>query len=410
MVEVRRVNDRLMTIKLVVGEFTLNIVSAYAPHAGLDEEVIQQFWEGLDEIVRQVPPTERLFIEGDFNGHIGSTTRGYGEVHGGFGFGERNGGGTSLLDFAKAFGLVIANSSFPKRDEHLVTFQNAMATTQIDYILLRRCDRGLCKDLVQDKVEAKKTAYLKLVGSTSEKERRACMEWYKVARNEAKLAVTEAKTAAYGRMYEELGGKRRRKEVIPAGEDEREEGPGFGPSEMHQGQRWERKKDMHMVFIDLEKAYDKVPREVLWRCLEAKGVPVAYIWAIKDMYDGAKTRDKTIGGDSEQFPVIMGLHQGEVPWCMLFADDIVLIDESRTSVNERLEVWRQALESKGFKLSRMKTEYLECKFNTEPREVGVEVRLESQVILSSGKFKYLGSVIQRKGEIDEDVTHRIRVG
>nr|XP_009619302.1 craniofacial development protein 2-like [Nicotiana tomentosiformis] len=146
MVEVRRVNDRLMTIKLVVGEFTLNIVSAYAPHAGLDEEVIQQFWEGLDEIVRQVPPTERLFIEGDFNGHIGSTTRGYGEVHGGFGFGERNGGGTSLLDFAKAFGLVIANSSFPKRDEHLVTFQNAMATTQIDYILLRRCDRGLCKD------------------------------------------------------------------------------------------------------------------------------------------------------------------------------------------------------------------------------------------------------------------------
>nr|XP_009758699.1 PREDICTED: uncharacterized protein LOC104211354 [Nicotiana sylvestris] len=66
----------------------------------------------------------------------------------------------------------------------------------------------------------------------------------------------------------------------------------------------------------------------------------------------------------------MGLHQGsalspflfaltmdaltrhiqvEVPWCILFADDIVLIDESRSGVNERLEVWRQALESKGFK-------------------------------------------------------------
>ncbi|XP_070042174.1 uncharacterized protein [Nicotiana tomentosiformis] len=102
--------------------------------------------------------------------------------------------------------------------------------------------------------------------------------------------------------------------------------------------------------------------------------------------------------------------QWEVPWCMLFTDDIVLIDESRTSVNKRLEVWRQALESKGFKLSRTVMEYMECKFSTEPREVGVEVRLESQVIPSSGNFNYLGSVIKRVGEIDEDVTHRIGVG
>ncbi|XP_070041541.1 uncharacterized protein [Nicotiana tomentosiformis] len=145
-VEVRRVNDRLMIIKLVVRECTLNVVRAYAPHAGLDEEVKRRFWEGLDEIVRQVPPTEKLFIGGDLNRHIGLIAGGYGEVHGGFGFGERNGEGTSLLDFAKAFGLVIANSGFPKREGHLVTFQNAVAKTQIDYLLLRRCDRGLFKD------------------------------------------------------------------------------------------------------------------------------------------------------------------------------------------------------------------------------------------------------------------------
>ncbi|XP_019266203.1 PREDICTED: uncharacterized protein LOC109243688 [Nicotiana attenuata] len=100
-----------MTIKLVVGEYTRNVVSAYAPQAGLDEEVKRRFWEGLDEIVRGIPPAESL-LGGDFDGHIGSTTGGYGEVHGGFNFGDRNGGGISPLDFTKAFELVIANSSF----------------------------------------------------------------------------------------------------------------------------------------------------------------------------------------------------------------------------------------------------------------------------------------------------------
>ncbi|XP_019266632.1 PREDICTED: craniofacial development protein 2-like [Nicotiana attenuata] len=144
-VEVRRVN-RLMTIKLVVRECTLNVVSAYAPQAGLDEEIKRRFWEGLDEIVHSIPPSERLFMGGDFNGHIGSSAGGYTEVHGGFGFGERNGGCTLLLDFAKAFDLVIANSSFSKREEHLVTYQSSVAKTQIDYLLLRKYDRRLCED------------------------------------------------------------------------------------------------------------------------------------------------------------------------------------------------------------------------------------------------------------------------
>ncbi|XP_019241539.1 PREDICTED: uncharacterized protein LOC109221516 [Nicotiana attenuata] len=102
--------------------------------------------------------------------------------------------------------------------------------------------------------------------------------------------------------------------------------------------------------------------------------------------------------------------QGEVPWCILFADDIVLNDETRSGVNTILEVCRQTLESKVFKLSRTKTEYLERKFSDGTYEADVEVKLDAQVIPKRASFKYLGSIIQGNEEIDEDVVHRIGAG
>nr|XP_016467665.1 PREDICTED: uncharacterized protein LOC107790271 [Nicotiana tabacum] len=103
-------------------------------------------------------------------------------------------------------------------------------------------------------------------------------------------------------------------------------------------------------------------------------------------------------------------HSWEVSWCILFTDDIVFIDETHCGVNDRLELWRQTLESKGFKLSRTKTDYLGCKFSVGTHEAEVEVKLDTQVIPKRDSFKYLGSVIQGNEEIDEDVTHRVGAG
>ena len=106
---------------------------------------------------------------------------------------------------------------------------------------------------------------------------------------------------------------------------------------------------------------------------------------------------------------VIGDIQGGISWCMLFADDVVLVDESRTGVNRKLELWRHTLESKGFRLSRTTTEYMMCDFSTTRHERG-DVSLDGQVVVQKDTFRYLGSVLQKDGDIDEDVSHRISAG
>ena len=86
----------------------------------------------------------------------------------------------------------------------------------------------------------------------------------------------------------------------------------------------ERKKDLHMVFIDLEKAYDSLPRGVIWDSLKSLGISSMYIEAIKDMYDNVSTNIQTPLGLTEPFPVKVGLHQGSALSPFIFA---VIMDE-----------------------------------------------------------------------------------
>jgi hypothetical protein len=74
---------------------------------------------------------------------------------------------------------------------------------------------------------------------------------------------------------------------------------------------------------------------------------------------------------------------------MLFADDVVLVDESRAGINTKLELWRHTLESRGFRLSRTKTEYMMCDFSSTRHEDG-DVSLEGQVVV---KWRQVSGVL-----------------
>ncbi|XP_076949655.1 uncharacterized protein LOC143622363 [Bidens hawaiensis] len=135
-----------MMLRLVLGEKVVAVVCVYAPHVGLGDWEKREFWDCLDIVVRAIPRQEKIFIGGDFNGHIGKESDGFQSVHGGFGFGVRNDPGRDLLEFSVVDDLSILNSFFRKRDSHLITFSSGGHHTQTEYLLTRREDRRWWQD------------------------------------------------------------------------------------------------------------------------------------------------------------------------------------------------------------------------------------------------------------------------
>jgi hypothetical protein len=142
-VDVKRCGDRIILVKLVVGDLVLNVISAYVPQIGHNENTKREFREGLEDLVRGVPSGEKLFIGGDLNGHVGTSNIGFEGVHGGFGYGIRNQEREDVLSFALAYDMIVANTFFKKRESHLVTFSSGHHSSQIDFILSRREKTGV---------------------------------------------------------------------------------------------------------------------------------------------------------------------------------------------------------------------------------------------------------------------------
>ncbi|KAK3506556.1 hypothetical protein QTP70_009082 [Hemibagrus guttatus] len=698
--EVKRVSDRVMSLKLEIEGVMLNVVSGYAPQVGCELEEKERFWSELDEVMESIPTGERVVIGADFNGHVGEGNTGDEEVMGKFGVKERNLEGQMVVDFAKRMDMGVVNTYFQKREEHRVTYKSGGRRTQVDYILCRRGNLkeiSDCKVVVGESVARqhrmvvcrmtlmvcktkrskieKKTKWWKLkkeecceefrqklrqalggqvvlpddwettaeviretgrkvlgvssgrrkedketwwwneeVQDSIQRKRLAKKKWdmdrteenrqeYKELQRRVKREVSKAKQKAYDELYTRLDTREGEKDLYRLArqrdrdgkdvqqvrvikdrdgrvltseesvqrrwkeyfeelmneENEREKrvegvnsveqkvdkirkdevrkalkrmksGKAVGPDDIpvevwkclgeaaveflanlfnrvlesermpeewrrsvlvpifknkgdvqscsnyrgiklmsHTMKVWERvvearlrkvvdiceqqygfmprksttdaifalrilmekykdgQKELHCVFVDLEKAYDRVPREELWYCMRKSGVAEKYVRVVQDMYERSRTVVRCAVGQTEEFNVEVGLHQGsalspflfaivmdqlseevrqESPWTMMFADDIVICSESREQMEENLERWRFALERRGMKVSRSKTEYM-C---VNEREGSGTVRLQGEEVKKVQEFKYLGSTVQSNGECGKEVKKRVQAG
>ena len=131
-VGVRRINERLLLLRLAVDKTILNVVSIYAPQVGRPMEEKEELLAELRKVVSGISRDEEVIVCGDFNGHVGESADGFEEVHGGKGFGTRNVEGEMLLELATAMECCVVNTWFTKEDSKKVTYESGGTRTVVD--------------------------------------------------------------------------------------------------------------------------------------------------------------------------------------------------------------------------------------------------------------------------------------
>ena len=146
---VQRVSDRIILVKLIIGQRVVTFLSVYAPPSGLSNEIKDLFIDQLRAVTARIQGSEFLIPCGDWNSHVDRAGTGYREVHGGIGYGrpESDVEGERTLEYTLAFNLLLGNTSFKKGDSHLIMYKSGNVATQIDFFLFCRTMRKLVTDV-----------------------------------------------------------------------------------------------------------------------------------------------------------------------------------------------------------------------------------------------------------------------
>ena len=191
---------------------------------------------------------------------------------------------------------------------------------------------------------------------------------------------------------------------------------------------------LYINFIDYEKAFDSVDRETLWKLLRHYGVPEKFLSLIHCTYQGMTCKVAHAGQLSESFEVRIGVRQGcllspflfllVIDWIMKttttgrnngiqwtlwtqldvldFADDLTLLSHNHTQMQDKTTRLAETSAGTGLKINKRKTELM--KINATAR---APVTVGGEPIREVESFVYLGSVVDKQGGTDRDVSSRI---
>ena len=139
-------------------------------------------------------------------------------------------------------------------------------------------------------------------------------------------------------------------------------------------------KPLYMAFVDLEKAFDRVPWDVIWWAMRKLGIDEWLVRLVQSMYKDVRSRVRVGDGHSEEFGVGVGVHQGSVlspllfiivlealsrefrtgyPWELLYADYLMISAESMEELLVKVQTWKTEMEEKGLRVNMGKTKIME---------------------------------------------------
>ncbi|CAG9129638.1 unnamed protein product [Plutella xylostella] len=192
--------------------------------------------------------------------------------------------------------------------------------------------------------------------------------------------------------------------------------------------------EVFTLFVDFEKAFDRVKWSSIWKILKRKGIPEKIISMIRCLYTGSSCRVLHCGELTEPIPVTAGVKQGcllspllfitvlddvmrratcesqrGLPWTQEqqledidFADDLCLLSTKRQHLQSKIDDLAREAEKDGLRINCSKTK--EMRLNTSD---DCAVHVNGEAVERVNKFTYLGSVVDPHGGTEADIDARI---